>query len=48
MALVKMKPTSAGRRGMVKVVNPDLYKGRPLASLLEKKSFGPIDYSEKD
>ena len=27
MALVKMKPTSPGRRGMVKVVNPDLYKG---------------------
>ena len=23
MALVKMKPTSPGRRGMVKVVNPD-------------------------
>jgi len=38
MALVKMKPTSPGRRGMVKVVNPDLYKGRPLASLVEKKS----------
>jgi large subunit ribosomal protein L2 len=33
-----MKPTSAGRRGMVKVVNPDLYKGRSLASLTEKKS----------
>ena len=27
MALVKMKPTSPGRRGMVKVVNTDLYKG---------------------
>src|SRR5574343_1378342 len=38
MALVKMKPTSPGRRGMVKVVNADLYKGRPLASLVEKKS----------
>lgn len=38
MALVKTKPTSAGRRGMVKVVNPDLYKGRSLASLTEKKS----------
>jgi len=38
MALVKMKPTSAGRRGMVKVVNPDLYKGRPFAALVEKKS----------
>src|SRR5580765_2867163 len=38
MALVKVKPTSPGRRGMVKVVNPDLYKGRPLASLVKKKS----------
>jgi large subunit ribosomal protein L2 len=27
MALVKLKPTSPGRRGMVKVVNPDLHKG---------------------
>ena len=38
MALVKVKPTSPGRRGMVKVVNPDLYKGRPFAPLVEKKS----------
>jgi len=38
MALVKVKPTSAGRRAQVKVVNPDLYKGRPVASLVEKKS----------
>jgi large subunit ribosomal protein L2 len=38
MALVKMKPTSPGRRGMVKVVNNDLYKGRPFAALVEKKS----------
>ncbi len=38
MALVKLKPTSAGRRAQVKVVNPDLYKGRPVASLLEKQS----------
>jgi large subunit ribosomal protein L2 len=38
MALVKLKPTSAGRRSMVKVVNADLYKGRPLASLVEKQS----------
>jgi len=37
MALVKVKPTSPGRRGMVKVVNPDLYKGRPYALLTEKK-----------
>ncbi|QDF98804.1 50S ribosomal protein L2 [Azoarcus sp. DD4] len=38
MALVKLKPTSAGRRAMVKVVNPDLYKGRPHDALIEKKS----------
>lgn len=38
MALVKVKPTSAGRRGVVKVVNADLYKGRPVASLIEKKT----------
>ncbi|MCL2591000.1 MAG: 50S ribosomal protein L2, partial [Betaproteobacteria bacterium] len=38
MALVKLKPTSAGRRGMVKVVNPNLHKGRPLATLTEKKN----------
>src|SRR4029078_6897170 len=38
MALVKMKPTSPGRRGMVKVVNADLYKGSPFAALVKKKS----------
>lgn len=38
MALVKLKPTSAGRRSMVKVVNSTLYKGRPHAALLEKQS----------
>ncbi len=36
MALVKLKPTSAGRRGVVKVVNPDLHKGRPHQALVEK------------
>ncbi|MBV1774864.1 50S ribosomal protein L2 [Burkholderiaceae bacterium DAT-1] len=36
--LVKVKPTSAGRRGLVKVVNPDLYKGRPYAPLVEAQS----------
>jgi len=38
MALVKVKPTSAGRRGVIKVVNPDLHKGAPYAGLVEKKS----------
>ncbi|MDR2001006.1 MAG: 50S ribosomal protein L2 [Zoogloeaceae bacterium] len=37
MALVKVKPTSAGRRGLVKVVNPGLHKGRPVDALIEKK-----------
>ncbi len=37
MALVKVKPTSPGRRSVVKVVNADLHKGRPIASLVEKK-----------
>ena len=38
MALVKVKPTSPGRRGLVKVVNKELHKGGPVASLVEKKS----------
>ncbi|MDD2667815.1 MULTISPECIES: 50S ribosomal protein L2 [Zoogloea] len=38
MALVKVKPTSAGRRAVVKVVNANLHKGAPVASLVEKQS----------
>ena len=38
MALVSMKPTSAGRRHMVKVVHPELHKGKPYAPLTEKKN----------
>ncbi len=38
MAVVKSKPTSAGRRFVVSVVTPDLHKGAPYAPLLEKKS----------
>jgi large subunit ribosomal protein L2 len=38
MALVKVKPTSPGRRALVKVVNPDLHKGKPHAPLLEPQS----------
>ena len=38
MALVKVKPTSPGRRSLVKVVNPDLHKGKPHAPLLEPQS----------
>jgi large subunit ribosomal protein L2 len=40
MPLVKVKPTSAGRRALVKVVNPNLHKGKPHASLVEKKVRG--------
>jgi large subunit ribosomal protein L2 len=38
MALIKVKPTSPGRRAVVKVVNPDLHKGRPHAALVERKN----------
>ncbi|OWY40753.1 50S ribosomal protein L2 [Xenophilus sp. AP218F] len=38
MPIVKVKPTSAGRRAVVKVVHPDLHKGAPHAALVEKKS----------
>jgi large subunit ribosomal protein L2 len=38
MALVKVKPTSPGRRQVVKVVNPELHKGAPYSPLLEKQS----------
>jgi large subunit ribosomal protein L2 len=38
MALVKTKPTSPGRRFVVKVVNNDLHKGTPVRSLTESKS----------
>ena len=40
MALVKMKPTSAGCRHTVKVVTPGLHKGSPFAALTEKKNRG--------
>src|SRR5690606_31631408 len=36
--IVKSKPTSPGRRFVVRVVNADLHKGAPYAPLLEKKS----------
>ncbi len=38
MAIVKSKPTSPGRRFVVRVVNPDLHKGEPCRALLESKS----------
>lgn len=38
MALIKLKPTSPGTRAVVRVVNKELHKGKPEASLLEKKT----------
>lgn len=38
MAIVKVKPTSAGRRAVVKIVTPGLHKGKPHAALLESQS----------
>jgi large subunit ribosomal protein L2 len=40
MALVKVKPTSPGRRSLIKVVNPDLHKGEPHAPLLVPQKRG--------
>ncbi|MDP2057312.1 MAG: 50S ribosomal protein L2, partial [Thiobacillus sp.] len=40
MALIKVKPTSAGRRAVVKVVTAGLHKGKPVAALLEPKKRG--------
>jgi large subunit ribosomal protein L2 len=40
MPLVKVKPTSAGRRALVKVVSPHLHKGKPHPSLVEKQVRG--------
>ena len=38
MAIIKVKPTSPGRRAVVKIVTPELYKGKPHAPLLESQS----------
>jgi large subunit ribosomal protein L2 len=38
MAIVKAKPTSAGRRFVVRVVTEGLHKGEPFAALVETKS----------
>jgi large subunit ribosomal protein L2 len=38
MALVKLRPTSPGRRAVVRLVNKDLHKGEPFKGLLEKQS----------
>src|SRR4029453_8779520 len=38
MPLIKVKPTSPGRRALVKVVTPELHKGKPQPRLTEHKS----------
>jgi large subunit ribosomal protein L2 len=38
MALIQSKPTSAGRRFVVRVSTPELHKGAPYEPLLEKKT----------
>jgi large subunit ribosomal protein L2 len=40
MALIKVKPTSAGRRAVVKVVTAGLHKGKPVAALVEPQKRG--------
>jgi len=40
MPLMKVKPTSPGRRALVKVVSPDLHKGEPHWPLVEPQSRG--------
>lgn len=38
MALIKLKPTSPGKRSVVKLVNKELYKGKPYKNLIEKQT----------
>ncbi len=40
MAVVKTKPTSPGRRAMVKIVTPGLHKGGPVPALTDSKKRG--------
>jgi len=40
MALIKVKPTSPGRRAFVKVVTPELHKGEPHWPLVESQKRG--------
>ncbi|CAG7603711.1 50S ribosomal protein L2 [Candidatus Vallotia tarda] len=37
MGLIKLKPTSPGRRAMVKIFNRELHRGKPYAALLKKQ-----------
>ncbi|CAL4324015.1 50S ribosomal protein L2 [Buchnera aphidicola (Chaitophorus sp. 3695)] len=38
MTIIKCKPTSPGRRHVIKVVDPNLYKGKPFSNLLKKNN----------
>jgi len=38
MPLIKLKPSSPGRRGVVRVFTPGLHKGGPVDALIEKKT----------
>ena len=38
MAVKVLKPTTPGQRGMIKVVEPNLYKGEPYPPLTTKKN----------
>jgi len=38
MAIIKTKPTSPGRRALVKLVNPELHKGKPYKPLVVKQN----------
>ena len=38
MALIKVKPTSPGRRSLVKLVSPELHKGAPYSPLVERQA----------
>lgn len=40
MAIIKLKPTTPGQRGVVKITSPELYKGEPHFPLLESKKRG--------
>lgn len=37
MTVIKRKPTSPGRRGVISVINPELHKGSPCSGLVERK-----------
>ena len=44
MPVVKVKPTSPGRRAVVKVVHKHLHKGAPEASLLEPQKQNQVTF----